>query len=190
MSIIQDALNKAQNNIPPEQNPGKNITPTPPPSQPPKNVIQKPKTTINSTLLLRIIGIIVLIILLIVAITNMLKFNQKTKKPVPVTLPASNYVESSLEIIKKPEEIVTPPATTNPDQPPQDAKAVEEKPKPEIPSLTLNGIFFSEKDESWAIVNGKIVKIGDSVSGAKITEITASEVKLNFYDIELSLKLK
>lgn len=189
MSIIQDALNKAQNSIPPEQNPTKNITPIPPTNQQPKSAIQKPKITINFVLLKKIIGIIIFIALLTLAITTILKFNQKAAKPVPVT-PPSNYVESSLEILKKPEEKITTPVAAAPGQPPQETQIVEEKPKPEIPSLTLNGIFFSEKDESWAIVNGKIVKIGDSVSGAKITEITASEVKLNFYDIELSLKLK
>lgn len=41
----------------------------------------------------------------------------------------------------------------------------------------LNGVFFSE-DEGYALINNKIVKVGDTVSGATVKGIYLDEVEL------------
>lgn len=59
--------------------------------------------------------------------------------------------------------------------------------KPAQPSLTLNGVFFSE-DQGYALINNRIVKEGDLIDGVTVVRITLEEVDLNFQgqDIKLS----
>lgn len=55
------------------------------------------------------------------------------------------------------------------------------------PSLTLNGVFFSE-DQGYALINNRIVKEGDLIDGVTVVRITLEEIDLNFQgqDIKLS----
>jgi len=46
------------------------------------------------------------------------------------------------------------------------------------PTFNLNGIFFSE-DEGFALINNQIVKVGDDVDGAKVSQISVNEVELD-----------
>jgi thioredoxin-related protein len=48
-------------------------------------------------------------------------------------------------------------------------------------NLQLDGIFFEPKP-SKAIINGKIVKIGDTIEGAKVVSIGKSKVELSLND--------
>ncbi len=48
------------------------------------------------------------------------------------------------------------------------------------PDLEVNGIFFEEQRESYAIVNGGVVKKGDTVGGAEVVEITKDFVKFQY----------
>lgn len=56
-----------------------------------------------------------------------------------------------------------------------------------LPQLLLNGIVLSE-DGSIAMINGQICKPGDEVEGAKIVDITASQVTLSLKNQEIVLK--
>jgi len=47
------------------------------------------------------------------------------------------------------------------------------------PTLVLTGVFF-EQGEGCALINNKIVRIGDEVSHAKVKEITMGGVTLEF----------
>lgn len=47
------------------------------------------------------------------------------------------------------------------------------------PSLLLSGIVYSAQ-ESYCIINDKIMKIGEEVSGAKLVKVTATEAVLDF----------
>ena len=64
--------------------------------------------------------------------------------------------------------------------------AVPPPPKPE-PTLVLNGVFF-EQGEGYALINNKIVRIGDEVSSAKVKEITINGVELEFEEKTIKLR--
>lgn len=55
------------------------------------------------------------------------------------------------------------------------------------PSLILSGIVAGGND-SFAIIDGRIVKKGDIISGAKVREIYSDRVVLEFDGIEFSLR--
>ena len=54
------------------------------------------------------------------------------------------------------------------------------------PTFILNGIF-SSGEESYALVNNQIVKLGDKISGAVIKKISPEEVLLDFEGSEIRL---
>lgn len=60
------------------------------------------------------------------------------------------------------------------------------------PNLEVNGIFYDDK-EPYVIVNDKVVKIGDTIDGAKVIEIKPDFVKFEYgnsvYEKKLSEKL-
>ncbi len=47
------------------------------------------------------------------------------------------------------------------------------------PTLVLNGVFF-EQGEGYALINNKIVRVGDEISNAKVKEIAITGVELEF----------
>jgi len=49
-------------------------------------------------------------------------------------------------------------------------------------SLEVSGIFYEEKGQSYAIVNGKIIKVGDKIEEAEVTEINKDSVKFRNND--------
>lgn len=57
------------------------------------------------------------------------------------------------------------------------------------PDLELNGIMYMQETPR-AIINGNMVEVGESVSGAKIDAINKDSVLLNYNDLEITLKLK
>lgn len=76
------------------------------------------------------------------------------------------------------------------------AQAVDTKPvdtvfevKPQLPQLILNGIMYMEGSPR-AIINGNVVVEGDSVSGAEVRKITRNNVVLKFKDTEIVIDLK
>ena len=48
------------------------------------------------------------------------------------------------------------------------------------PDLKVEGIFLEEKGQSYAIVNGEVVKAGSKINGAEIIEITKDSVKFKY----------
>lgn len=57
------------------------------------------------------------------------------------------------------------------------------------PNLILNGIMYIEESPR-AIVNNSIVEAGDSVSGAKVMKINRQSVILEYENVEITLNLK
>ena len=55
------------------------------------------------------------------------------------------------------------------------------------PDLSLTGIMYSPSDASYCIINNKIVKIGDTVSGAKLVQVKTDQAVLEFEGQEISL---
>lgn len=60
--------------------------------------------------------------------------------------------------------------------------AIEEMPLPfvQLPSLNLSGVVYAPNEDSYAIINDKIVKSGESVGGAKVVRVSADKVTLMY----------
>lgn len=84
------------------------------------------------------------------------------------------------------------PARQSPPQtePPEELPGVSAPPEAEVvapeeiqtilpPTLSLNGIF-SSRDGNYALINNQVLKVGDSIEGATIKWIGATEVELEF----------
>lgn len=91
-------------------------------------------------------------------------FSLFSKKPIPQELPPPAPASSPAPIA-----VTAPPALE------QEAK------NPEQVFFALNGIFFSE-DEGYALINNRIVKVGDEIQGATVVRITSDEVELKEAD--------
>ncbi len=57
------------------------------------------------------------------------------------------------------------------------------------PDLRVEGIFFEEKSESFAIVNSRIIKVGDIIEGATVVDITGDFVKFQYGNESLCKKV-
>ncbi|MGA2774772.1 MAG: hypothetical protein ABSE81_01765 [Candidatus Omnitrophota bacterium] len=86
----------------------------------------------------------------------------------------SNLTQNKLPIQPPVQQTLPPPAI------------IEKPAPPPKPTLALNGIFFSG-EESYALINNQIVKVGDKISGAVIKKISSDEVLLNFEGSEIKL---
>lgn len=77
-----------------------------------------------------------------------------------------------------------PPAASQPGpipaviSPPEATPTPLPAPNPE-PTLVLNGVFF-EQGDGYALINNKIMRLGDEIEKAKIKEITINGVELEF----------
>ncbi|MBI2095661.1 MAG: general secretion pathway protein GspB [Candidatus Omnitrophica bacterium] len=48
------------------------------------------------------------------------------------------------------------------------------------PALHLDGIVFSPNDQSYCLINGKILKSGDKIQGAELVRIAPQQVTLSY----------
>ncbi|MBN2831551.1 MAG: hypothetical protein JXL82_04695 [Candidatus Omnitrophica bacterium] len=86
-------------------------------------------------------------------------------------------------------KIIQPPPSAMPVITPADIAppVEEEKPAPPPdPVLTLNGVYF-QKNEGYALVNNRIIKIGDTIQGATVKAVTLDRVILEFEGREITL---
>ncbi|MBI3322824.1 MAG: hypothetical protein HYZ94_03995 [Candidatus Omnitrophica bacterium] len=63
----------------------------------------------------------------------------------------------------------------------------EAQPLPEFPAFELQGVFWGT-GRPQAIINRKIVSVGDTIDGAKVTSITKEGVQLTYGEREVELK--
>ena len=66
---------------------------------------------------------------------------------------------------------------------------VESNEIPPKPTFILNGVF-SSGNESYALIDNQIVRIGDKIKGAVLKKITSEEVTLNFAGSEIKLSTR
>ncbi len=71
---------------------------------------------------------------------------------------------------------IEPTAEITPQDKIEESPLIKEPPEPE---LTLNGIYF-QGSESYALINNKVVKPGDTIQNAKVKEINLEKVSLDF----------
>jgi hypothetical protein len=96
-----------------------------------------------------------------------------------VRLESRNILPLAPDLLVKPQ--APPPAA----EPPQSAPPAE-PPQPKIPDLHLKGISHTG-NKSWAFINDRMVKLGDTIEGAEVVQILDNRVKLNYSGVEFSL---
>jgi len=155
MSIIYDALKKVQNNT-------DNTKPTEKPA-----AIKPVGKKINP-----------LLIYILVICAGLFLGNYAYKYFIPGT--------RHLITAKKENQVIkyrVPGITTPVKQIPPPAAITAEVPANTIPNaepaFVLNGVFF-EQGEGYALINNKIVRIGDEIEHAKVKEIRITGVELEF----------
>ena len=57
-----------------------------------------------------------------------------------------------------------------------------------LPEMKIEGILF-DKTKPLAIINDKIVKVGDNINNCKIVSITREEMVIRYMDKEYSVKI-
>lgn len=60
----------------------------------------------------------------------------------------------------------------------------------ELPYLKVSGIAYEPGGKSYAVINNKIVEVGDEIEGAQISKIGSELVTVLFNDEEFELRLK
>ena len=189
MSLIDDALKRAQRQSP-------TASPPSPPYQPPLaprgQSGQSPK---------RWFGIIVIVMLLVIIVWMNLPRKplpyEGPKKPAAsptaadsVTSPAASPEEkkpSLFEILsREPEKIGEKTETTTLVTPPTEPPTPAE---PVMPKLRLDGLILSPSKGNQAMINGVPVRVGDTISGATVQEIDKEHVKLSFQDKDIFLSI-
>jgi len=161
MSIIYDALKKAQNSIHGNFQTAININKADP----------KTKVLIIALYILMVCCGLILGNFIFGYITRPKLSAAKGPQPIVKPLPIE-------KLPAKATPINMPAKTETPVKEPPHAPAVSESENKTEPNFVLNGIFFSE-NKGFALINNNIVKIGDTVEGALVTRITADEVELN-----------
>ncbi len=142
--------------------------------------------------------IFVAVISIAIIITNL---NKKPVEPLPTppqsgtgpasTTQATTATESSKtvnlpSIAQTQPEITVPPALRQSGTGPAPEPPAIKIPSPP-PALILSGIVAGGK-ESYAIIDGEIVKKSDVISGAKVVEIYSDRVVLEFDGAEFTLR--
>ena len=93
-----------------------------------------------------------------------------------VRLQPRNILPSTIDLSLRPQEAMPPAA------PKSSTSTTDTK----IPELHLKGISHSG-NRSWAFINDRMLKVGDSIAGAEVMEILKDRVRLKYTDVEFSL---
>jgi type II secretory pathway component PulC len=189
MSIVQEALKKAQHNYA-----GKKSLPQAheEPGQEPAATV--PVEALDMRVITKKIAIIVSVIALLALATG---FGIRTLFSKMVTMDKERKSKNLTAVVQKtpPDKVVPPPPSS------EIVERATEKPlalassgqADQSPSLVLNGIMYGEEN-SKAIINGTLVREGDVISGAIVTSITAKSVLLKYNNndnqVEVALRLK
>lgn len=104
-----------------------------------------------------------------------------------------SYFKLQRKITPPPIQIPAPPVQMPPqakEEPPA-PKVISPQPEKQetIPSFTLNGIFFSEND-TYALVNNRIVREGDDIEGCLVKKINPTDVEIALRDKIIKLSTK
>ncbi len=102
-------------------------------------------------------------------------FSKPTAQPKAPLAAAPTVSATAMEVVPAPV-----PATA------VDSVPAEERP---LPVLTLSGILFGPEG-SLALINGRIVREGGMVEGAKLVKVSSDRVELSFDDQKIILRSK
>jgi type II secretory pathway component PulC len=93
-----------------------------------------------------------------------------------VRLQPRDILPSTVDLSLKPQEPVAPAAL----------KSFTSITDTKIPELHLKGISQSGS-RSWAFINDRMLKVGDTINGAEIVDILKDRVKLKYAGVEFTL---
>lgn len=93
-----------------------------------------------------------------------------------VRLQPRNILPSTADLSSKPQDAMPPVAL----------KSSTSITDTKIPELHLKGISHSGS-RSWAFINDKMLKVGDSIAGAEVVEILTDRVRLSYTGVEFTL---
>jgi hypothetical protein len=199
MSIIQEALKKAQNKQ--AEKKADNYS-EPPKVEQPVIIQKKAVTTIKKVqkakpFLPKMIFFVLLAVAVVVAgIVFFMPRQSVNDTPTAVITPVtSENAPSRQEVVRKSQDNSPEPANSSV----ADAVNAESAAAPKMapsspsaetpPSFILNGIMYLEKGPK-AIIDGSTVIEGDVIKGATVVKINPNSVILNFNDLEIRLNLK
>ena len=55
-----------------------------------------------------------------------------------------------------------------------------------LPNFNLNGLVYAHND-SYCLINGKVIKVGETVGGATLVKVTPNEAELNYQGQDIVL---
>ena len=164
MSIIYDALKKVEKNVEAPSN---------------LNAAVRPEGKNRFSLKTGFLFVLVAFIGLFAA-NFLFDFFAKQAHRTPKTYPQPAAALPVRKIEAAAQTTVSVPASASPRVATPEPAPLSDKEQlqAESPSLTLNGVFFSD-DGGYALINNQIVKEGDAVEGLKVVRITAAGVELD-----------
>jgi hypothetical protein len=173
MSIIQEALEKAQSDGKPEASLPKSVQATKKPEKiaPSTGIFPRRKATSrmpDKKAFITAVSFIVLALALLLVVRFLSGTGDRTNRTSAKNSQEVSYRPLVRDTVKEPSEPVN---------------------KETAPDLVLNGIMYIE-GRPRAIVNNFIVEQGDSVLGATVTGIKRESVVLEYEDMEITLNLK
>jgi hypothetical protein len=185
MSIIQEALEKARSSTKPID-PGAGITPAPKKIENPraaarpvmKKAVKLPTSTRRALMAATLLAVMAF------AIFSAGRFLSNISNRPDRTSAAKAQEVSYRPLVKNKASLSNADTETD-----RTNALVAGFKKTQNPELVLNGIMYIE-EEPRAIINNFIVKTGDSVGGAVITNINSQSVILEYEDVEITLSLK
>jgi hypothetical protein len=173
MSLIQDALKRKQEEIPPEAAP-----PLQEPLPVPENKTKAPQSIL-------IMLIVVLIIALLIALGGLafsLIRSAITSRPAEANDPVA--VETMPQEVPAEPVVTEPPEVQPPETPPAETAEVENEIPvlavgPQWPELKLDGIAQTGS-RRLAILNGKMVPAGRNIEEISVLEVTDTSVTVEY----------
>lgn len=58
------------------------------------------------------------------------------------------------------------------------------------PNLILSGVMYTTPSDAYCIINGEVLRVGDSISGARLVSVTPKEVSLEFQGEKIVLPVR
>lgn len=176
MSIIQEALKKAERQIKDPKKSAPSVQATSP-SSPGQSFIKVSKPAASSDPKAVAILIVILIATAVFAASQLFP-----KKNIPARSSVAAVTAKSEELPALPSVIFQQVSPESQPQQPEEKKASS-------PEFVLNGIMYLEGNPR-AIINDVMVEAGDMVGGARVVKIEKKSVLLQYNDVEMSLDLK
>jgi hypothetical protein len=113
-----------------------------------------------------------------------------SRRPAPAAEPASAAAPPVIREVRIPDKSILPfseePAPSSPAPSAGREAEASEDPDITLPGLRLKGVSHGSS-RSWAFINNKMLKAGDSIDGADVVEILSDRVKMRYRGVDFTL---